>query len=238
MNEQNVAAVIVAGGSGKRMGLGKDKLLLPLGDDCVLYYTLRAFEAADEIKEIVLVVSKSNRADIEDMLKKHRFSKIRAVVEGGKERQDSVYHGLCAVSEDISVVAVHDGARCMVTKDIIVKTIDGAINHGGAAAAVSVKDTLKQADENGMILCTVDRSKTYHVQTPQTFLKDKIIDCHQKARAEGFYATDDCALFEKYGHPVKLTEGCYTNIKITTQEDLPAAERLLAGREEEKCFLE
>ena len=237
MKKQKVAAVIVAGGSGKRMGLNTDKLLLPLGEECVLYYTLRAFETAEEIAEIVLVVSKSNRADIEAVLEKHRFSKICAVVDGGKERQDSVYHGLCAVSEDASVVAIHDGARCVVTEDIILKTIEGAIAHGGAAAAVSVKDTLKQVDENGMIVCTVDRSKTYHVQTPQTFLKDRIIECHKRAQEEGFYATDDCALFERYGHPVKLTEGCYTNIKITTQEDLPAAERLLAGREENTCNL-
>ena len=102
--------------------------------------------------------------------------------------------------------------------------------HGGAAAAVSVKDTLKQADENGLILCTVDRSTVFHVQTPQTFLKEKILDCHKRAKTENFYATDDCALFERYGHPVLLTEGDYRNIKITTPEDISAAEQLLAQR--------
>ena len=157
------------------------------------------------------------------------YQKVSRVTEGGKERSDSVYNGLCLARGDIALI--HDGARCLVSKDEIEAVIVDTVYFGSAASGVKVKDTLKTIDENGNIIATVDREKTVHIQTPQGFMATEIRRLHESARDENLSVTDDCSIFEHYGKSVHLSEGSYDNIKITTPEDIAVAEAILKRKE-------
>ena len=227
---QFVTAVIVAAGKGTRMNLDVNKQYIEIRGIPVLVRTLQAFESCGIINEIVLVV---NEADImyckQEIIDSFRFGKIKSIVCGGKERQQSVYNGLAGADKSTDIVVIHDGARPFITEECIAESVRDALEHGAACAAVPVKDTIKTADQGNFIESTPDRSKLWAIQTPQAFKYDLIMKAHESARHDGFTGTDDAVLIERLGHRVRLVMGDYLNIKITTQEDLIFAEAIADG---------
>ncbi len=227
------SAIIVAGGKGRRMGYEKNKVLMPLLGQEIIVYTLKAFSKNKYIEDIVLVVGADDLTVCEDLVKTHGLFKVKKIITGGKTRQESVYNGL--INTDCDLVCIHDGARTLISDALISETIENAVSFSASAPAVKCKDTLKAVDDDGFIKGTVDREKTVLIQTPQVFKKDEILECHKKAREENISVTDDCALAEIYGIKIKITEGDYENIKLTTPEDILTAERILNLRGAEKC---
>lgn len=219
-----ITAVIVAGGSGSRMGKKQNKVFLALAGKTVIEHTLDAFEAASNIDEIVVVARKEDMTFCKELLKDRRVK----IVAGGKTRMESVGNGLKSAEGEI--VAIHDAARALIDAETIDKTIDDCKKYGAAAVGVPCVDTLKKADSDGFIEKTVDRADIYRIQTPQVFFTEKICAAHTAALADGFDATDDCAVYEKYAGKVKISEGKASNIKITFPEDLAFAEAIIAQR--------
>lgn len=215
------SAVIVAAGMGKRMGAGMNKAYLMLCGRTILENTVSVFEKCGKIEEIIVVTDDTEKC--RELLK--GFKKVTAVVLGGKTRQDSVKNGLKASSGEF--VAIHDGARALICEHDIERVIFEAEKYGAAALGVKCKDTLKTADENGFIKETVNRDFVYQIQTPQVFKRIEIEKAHEKA--DGSF-TDDCGVMESTGKRIKIVEGSYENIKITTPEDLITAEKILEKR--------
>lgn len=216
-------AVIVAAGSASRMK-GIDKILTPLAGEPVLSRTLAAFQECDAVAEIVIVTRPDLILAVTDLSK--GFPKVRAVVAGGKTRQESVAAGLGALSDDCSLAAIQDGARPLVTWQLIDRTVRAANTYGAAAPAIPVKDTIKTV-KGGLVESTPDRAFLYAVQTPQVFDTDLLKAALHKAKAEGTAVTDDCSAVENMGMKVKIVEGEERNIKITTPLDLKIAEAIL-----------
>lgn len=217
-----VSAVIVAAGKGSRMGADKNKVFLNLMGKTILERTVEIFENAPIIDEVVVVTN-----DIEEcsgLLKSYK--KIAAIVPGGATRQESVKNGLMSITGDI--VAIHDGARVLLQEKELNSAIEAAEKYGAAAVGVKSKDTLKKADKNGFIEKTVDREYIYNIQTPQVFKTSEIKRMHLLAEDSSF--TDDCALAESFGTRIKIVDGSYDNIKITTPDDLDVAEKILKNR--------
>ena len=219
--QKMASAVIVAAGMGKRMGAGMNKAYLMLGGKTILENTVSVFEKCKIIEEIIVVTDDTEKC--KEILK--GFKKVTAVVLGGKTRQDSVKNGLCAASGEF--VAIHDGARALICENDIERVVCEAKMYGAAALGVKCKDTLKIADENGFIMETADRNFIYQIQTPQVFKRTEIEKAHETAIGE---FTDDCAVMEAFGKRIKIVEGSYENIKITTPEDLIIAEKILEKR--------
>jgi len=217
-----VGAVIAAAGESRRMG-GIDKVFAPLGGKPALSYVLDAFEECEPINQIVVVVSKANLAKCRHLIAENKYAKPIEVCAGGKRRQDSVAAGLARLDE-CDWVVIHDGARPLVTRELIERGLKAARETGAAAAAVPVTDTVKMAGEDRMVLQTPPRQNLWAVQTPQVFRADIISKAYQKAEGE---VTDDASLVERLGHKVKLYMGAYDNIKITNANDLLMAEVLL-----------
>ena len=220
-------AVIVAAGKGRRMGTEVSKQFLPLCGKEILAHSVEKFEKAEKIRDIVLVTGEDSLQDVREMAQEYGWKKIVAVVAGGKERQDSVWNGLQAVSDDTDIVLIHDGVRPFVTEDILNHSIETAMEMGSCVAGVPAKDTIKVCNGENIAVATPDRSTLWQIQTPQTFQKDLIMQAYQKAKAEGFVGTDDASLAEYSGCPVKVIMGSYRNIKITTKEDLLIGEAFL-----------
>ncbi|WP_223299026.1 2-C-methyl-D-erythritol 4-phosphate cytidylyltransferase [Paenibacillus darwinianus] len=222
------SAVIVAAGRGTRMGTAESKQYLPLRGKPVLVHTLAIFERMREIRDVVLVTGVEDVERCRRLAAEHGLRKVAAVVPGGGERQHSVRLGLAAASSPW--VMVHDGVRPLVTPESVRRCIAAAYRHGAAVLAVPVKDTIKKVDAAGIIESTPDRRSLWAIQTPQAFRRELLEACHGRAEGEGFIGTDDAMVVERYGHPVAVAEGDYTNIKITTPDDLPYAAFLLSGR--------
>lgn len=220
-------AVIVAAGKGKRMGTEISKQFLPLGGKEILAHTVEKFEKAEKIRDIILVTGEDSLQDVQEMAQEYGWEKIRSVVAGGKERQDSVWNGLQEVSEDTEIVLIHDGVRPFVTEDILNGSIETALEMGGCVAGVPAKDTIKVCNRENIAVATPDRSTLWQIQTPQTFRRERIIKAYEQAKADGFVGTDDASLAEHSGYPVKVIMGSYRNIKITTKEDLLIGEAFL-----------
>ena len=220
-------AVIVAAGKGKRMGTEISKQFLPLCGKEILAHTVEKFEKTENIRDIVLVTGEDSLQDVRDMAQEYSWKKIVSVVAGGKERQDSVWNGLQAVSGVTELVLIHDGVRPFVTEEILNLSIDTAVEMGGCVAGVPAKDTIKVCNSENIAVDTPDRSTLWQIQTPQTFRKDLIVKAYAQAKAEGFIGTDDASLAEYSGYPVKVIMGSYRNIKITTREDLIIGEAFL-----------
>ncbi len=219
----SVTAVIVAAGNSTRMGTPKQFILL--NGRPLITYTLAAFEQCSAIDKIVVVAQEEHHALLREMTETYSITKVSAFVRGGATRQQSVRNGVDACHADY--VAIHDGARPLVTPAIIEQVIHEAVQYGAATAAVRTKDTVKIADENGVVIETPDRTALWNVQTPQIFEKVLYERAWQHATSQGLDVTDDCQLIEALGQPVKLVEASYTNIKVTTPEDVPFAEELL-----------
>lgn len=217
-----ISAVIVAAGKGTRMGADKNKVFLTLMGRTILEHTVDVFEKAPIIDEIIVVTNDTGECSV--LLS--GYKKVAGIVCGGGTRQESVKNGLMAASGDIAVI--HDGARALIKEEEIILAIDAAKKYGAAAVGVKSKDTLKKADQNGFIIKTVDREYIYNIQTPQVFNMRDIRRMHEQA--EGNLFTDDCALAESFGTRIKIVEGSYDNIKITTPDDLEIAEKILRNR--------
>ena len=220
---QYCGAVIVAAGSASRMG-GIDKVMAPLGGEPMILRTVRAFENCEAVKEIVIVTRQDLMGPIAELCS--GFTKIRSVVQGGSSRQESVKLGLLAFSKEVRLAAVHDGARPLVSGELIDKVIRAAHSYGAAAPAIPVKDTIK-IFEGGFIAATPDRSTLRAVQTPQVMDRDLLLGALEKAEQEGTALTDDCSAVEHIGMRVRLVEGEERNLKVTTPLDLKIAELLL-----------
>lgn len=220
---QYCGAVIVAAGSASRMG-GIDKVMASLGGEPMILRTVRAFEDCEAVKEIVIVTRKDLMGPIAELCS--GFTKIRSVVQGGSSRQESVKLGLLAFSKEVRLAAVHDGARPLVSGELIDKVIRAAHSYGAAAPAIPVKDTIKVL-EGGFIAATPDRSTLRAVQTPQVIDRDLLLGALEKAEQEGTALTDDCSAVEHIGMRVRLVEGEERNLKVTTPLDLKIAELLL-----------
>ncbi|MBI5695416.1 MAG: 2-C-methyl-D-erythritol 4-phosphate cytidylyltransferase [Nitrospirae bacterium] len=223
-----VTVLIPAAGSGTRMGKGTKKQFLLLDGLPILAHTLRRFEDVPEVTEIIPVVPED---EMEHCLKKcvegSGLKKVRRVVPGGQQRQDSVYNGLKAVDPGTDYVMVHDGVRPFVTPDLIGGLLCSLDGCDGAILAVPSKDTVKEVGRDLVVKKTIDRKSCYMVQTPQVFRYKALMDAFRKAYADGYYGTDEASLVEKYGGKVKVVMGSYVNIKITTPEDMILAEALL-----------
>lgn len=193
----------------------------------LLARTLQVFEDCPLVDGYILVVGSGEEANCRGLATRESFRKLLSVVTGGAERQDSVYYGLSALPSGTSQVVIHDGARPLLTEEDLVKVIEASYRCGAATLAVPVKDTVKMADTDGWVKETLARELLWLIQTPQVFEYGLIVEAYEKARATGFTATDDASLVEAVGERVKLVKGSYSNIKITTPEDLLFAELLL-----------
>lgn len=222
------AAIVVAAGSAARMK-GTDKIMAPLCGEAVLLHALRPFEACEEIKQIIIVTREDLLEPISRLCVQNKLQKVTKVVPGGASRAESVQCGLNWIDKKCDYVAIHDGARPLVTEKIIHDAVRKAAKFGAAAPAVPVKDTVKVA-HGGFVEQTPDRSSLYAVQTPQVFDLAVYRAALDKAIGEKQAVTDDCSAAEVFGVRVCLTEGSDENIKITTPTDLLVAEALLAGR--------
>lgn len=220
---QYCGAVIVAAGSASRMG-GIDKVMAPLGGEPMILRTVRTFASCDAIREIVVVTREDLIVPVMDLC--GSLEKVTAVVAGGKSRQESVKLGLNALSDKVKLAAVQDGARPLVTWQLIDRVVRAANTYGAAAPAVPVKDTVKVV-QGGLVKETPDRSTLYAVQTPQVFDFDLLRGALKKAEDAGAHVTDDCSAVERLGMSVKIVEGDERNLKVTTPMDLKTAEMLL-----------
>ncbi len=220
-----VCAVIVAAGSSQRMG-GENKLLLELAGVPVLTHTLAAFEKCAAIRDIVLVCREQDILPYTELARAAGIEKLRTVTRGGDSRTASVLAGISAAPADTVLVAVHDGARPLVSEAVIAEAVYAAAETGAAAPVVPVKDSIKRI-EDGCIAADVPRDTLAAVQTPQVFRRETLLRALNDAVRQGRTFTDDCAAVEAIGQAVAATHGSYENIKITTPEDLLIAEAFL-----------
>lgn len=233
--KRKVCAIVPSAGSGRRFGPEKNKLFMPLGGRPVVIHTLQTMDALPGVTDILPVAREQDLRFLAELAEEYNLSKIRRIIPGGAERQDSVYNALQAIDDDTSVIIIHDGGRPFATTEMFVNAISQCGRFDGAIAAVRVKDTIKEiegvsgpSDEPAVVRQTLARDLLYAVQTPQAFPFRVILNAHEQARREGFYATDDAALVERYGGKIAIVEGSYRNIKITTPEDMIIAEALLS----------
>ncbi len=224
------SAIIVCAGNSTRMQ-GANKILLPLGKTNVIGNTLLAFEKCESVTDIVIVCRKSDEEHIKNTAAELGISKLHAFAQGGETRQQSVINGLRLISGDTEMIAIHDGARPLVKPAHIEKTIKDASVFGGAALGVPVKDTIKVV-QDGLIVDTPYRPSLYITQTPQVFKRRLYFEGVDFALEHELDFTDDCQLIEAIGTKIYMTTGDYTNIKITTPEDIEIAKLLLNRNEE------
>lgn len=222
-----VSCIVAAGGSSTRMG--KNKLFLEIGGIPVIARTLMALDESNFIDEIIVSAREEDMLTIGDLIKQFCVKKVNAIVKGGAERAESVKAAILEISANCDYVAVHDGARPLVDQDTIADVVKSAYEFGAAACGVRPKSTLKRENENGFIAETIDRSVVYEIQTPQVFERFMFLRAYDADETTLKGATDDCALVERLGANIKITQGSYCNIKITTIEDIAIAESLLEG---------
>ena len=235
-------AIVLAAGQGKRMGTDVAKQFLLLDGKPILYYSLAVFEQSSYIDETILVTNPEGLSVYEEMVKEYGFKKVSSIVLGGKERYHSVWRGLQTAALDegddskaVAYVLIHDGARPFISEDIIKRNIDALKKDPACVTAVPSKDTVKIADEDGYVATTPNRRLVWNMQTPQSFAFDlafnaykQLIANEEDLTAKGISITDDAMVVEYYTDTkVKLVEGSYENIKITTPEDLKIAKEFL-----------
>ncbi|MCI8506444.1 MAG: 2-C-methyl-D-erythritol 4-phosphate cytidylyltransferase [Lachnospiraceae bacterium] len=232
MNGRTVKAIVLAAGQGKRMRSAVPKQYLLLGGHEVLYYSLKVFEES-LVDEVVLVTGADELSWCrEHIVEKYGFSKVKKVIAGGKERYDSVYAGLLAAAP-CDYVLIHDGARPLITEEMIRSVLQGAVDCGSCTTGMPVKDTIKVVDEEGMAEDTPDRKSLWAIHTPQGFSYPLILKAHEKFREGSFQipVTDDTMLAELFLRKrTKLVKGSYQNVKVTTPEDMELAQVFLEKR--------
>lgn len=233
--DDNLRVVVAAAGTGSRMGSQINKQYLLLNNRPVLAYSLDVFEQYDHIDEVVIVAKSSEVGFCEqEIVSKYNYRKVSRVVAGGSERQDSVWAGLNHLDEHTAYVAVHDGARPLLSLELLDSLYREARQWGAAIPGVLARDTLKMVDRDSFVGHTLDRTSVIAVQTPQIFRYDELKKAYQEAYHDNFQATDDASLFERYIGRVKVVAGRYDNLKITTPEDIIIAEGLLQARRHSK----
>lgn len=221
------SVVIVSAGRGSRMKADINKQFLKLQNKEVIAHTIDKFYNNENIGEIIVVVREDEAEFFKiNIIEKYGYKNIK-IAFGGSERQDSVYNGLKMVDENCKIVLIHDGARPFVNNETIDSAIESAKENKCVIVGVPVKDTIKVIDENNNVCDTPDRSTLWSIQTPQVFDYSLIMKAHEKAREDNYYGTDDSMLMEYFGYNVKVIEGSYNNIKITTPEDLKIGEEIL-----------
>ncbi|HOQ08600.1 MAG TPA: 2-C-methyl-D-erythritol 4-phosphate cytidylyltransferase [Syntrophomonadaceae bacterium] len=233
--DDNLRVVIAAAGAGSRMGSRINKQYLLLNNRPVLAYSLDIFEQFEAVDEIVIVARASEISYCEEeIVRKYKYRKVSRVVAGGPERQDSVWAGLSQLNDQTAYVAVHDGARPLLSLDLLQALYREARRWGAAIPGVISRDTLKMVDRDSFVSHTLDRNSVVAVQTPQIFEFHELKKAYQEAFCDNFRATDDASLFERYIGRVKVVAGQYDNLKITTPEDIIIAESLLKARRHSK----
>lgn len=221
------SVVIVSAGRGSRMKADINKQFLKIRGKEVIAHTIDKFYNNKNIGEIIIVVREDEKEFFKaNIIDKYGYKNIK-IAFGGQERQDSVYNGLKVLDKNCEIVLIHDGARPFVTDEIIEKSIKCAQKYNCAIVGVPVKDTIKIVNENNDVCDTPNRNTLWSIQTPQVFDYSLIMNAHEKAKADEYYGTDDSMLMEYLGYNVKVVEGSYNNIKITTPEDLKIAEEIL-----------
>lgn len=221
--------LIPAAGMGRRMGSFRNKLLLTLRSQPLIYWTLLAAQSSRQISWIGIISQPTDWTDLKEILAGLTLTKPIQLIEGGATRQESVYNGLQALPPEARQVLIHDGARCLATPDLLDRCAQAIQHCPGLIAAVPVKDTIKVVDI-GLIQSTPERRHLWAAQTPQAFDVQMLKQCHEEGRRQGWEVTDDAALFEKCGLPVRIVEGEETNLKLTTPVDLAIAEFILQQR--------
>lgn len=224
-----LSAIIVAGGSSQRMGF--DKLFALLGDKPVVAHTIEAFERTESVREIILVARAERVGEFEELARENGFKKVRRVIPGGEQRQDSVRAGLSAVGGDATFVAVHDAARPLVMQEQIERVLAEAREHGAAALAAPVTDTLKRADQDQRVTGGVPRENLYAMQTPQIFARDLLERAYAAVAADKVVVTDEVSAVQHVGGKVVLVPNDEWNVKITYPRDLAIAEVIVTRRE-------
>lgn len=224
-------AIIISAGKGQRFMEGRKKQFFSLGEKPILAHTLDRFDACPLIRSILLVVGQEDQAYcLDEIVEKFKFKKVSRIISGGEKRQDSVRNGLGSLSADAAIVVIHDGVRPFVTREMIEESIRSASRFGAAIIAMPVKDTIKVAGPDGTVLKTLERESLWQAQTPQTFQTPLIREAYLKAAEDGFIGTDDASLVERLGKKIHILPGSYSNIKITTPEDLMLADLILKMR--------
>jgi len=222
-----ISAIVVAAGAGKRMKSKISKPFQSLAGKPLLLWTLESISAS-KVDNIIVVAAPKEVNRITNLISEYSIKKVKAVGRGGEHRQDSVANAFELLPENTRIVAVHDGARPLISVSLINKIIDELGDFDGVVPAVMPTDTIKQTNGH-FVAKTLSRQDLRAVQTPQVFKKEPLLNSYAKAKQEGFYGTDDASLLEKYGYKVKITEGSYDNIKVTTPVDLALAEVLIKG---------
>ena len=234
LTDRTCTAIILAAGNSTRMGEGMNKQFEPVGGMPVLAGSIKAFNEVRGVKEIIIVARKDDMLKVRDMVKEYSFDKVRKIVSGGETRTASVMAGLRALKSDPGFVAIHDGARCLVTPKMINKVLTEARRTGAASAGAPVKDTIKEVGFNGVVESTPDRDKLWSAQTPQIFKTDLYRAAAYTAQKDGVDSTDDNFLLERLGGRVTMVDCGYSNIKITTPEDLAFARAIVEMRGKEE----
>ncbi|MBI2557784.1 2-C-methyl-D-erythritol 4-phosphate cytidylyltransferase [Candidatus Woesearchaeota archaeon] len=221
-------AIIVAAGKGKRMKANANKIFLPLLSKPMIYYAIKNFQDCRLIDEIIVVTQKKYIKKINDIKAKYNLNKIKKIIEGGKERQDSVYNGLISLknAKDDDIVIVHNGSNSLVRENEIVECINAARKYGAAVAGFKLKDTIKIIKDN-FVEKTIDRTNIHQVQTPQAVKYGLFVKAFKNAKEKGLKVTDDVSLVEALGMKVRIVPCSYENIKVTTKDDLRIAEAIL-----------
>lgn len=217
MKDKKITAIILAAGNSSRYGQNKNKNLEQINNKTILEYSLAEFNKNNNISDIIITCKKSELDDINKIIYKSRSLKPIKTVIGGSTRQESVYNSINSTNSDI--VIIHDGARPMIKQNYINSSIDEMNNFKGVTIGVKSKDTIKIADQSGIIKSTTNRNNTWIIQTPQTFDRLTLLKAHEAFKNDDTI-TDDCMVLEKFGEPVKIIPGDYTNIKLTTYDDL------------------
>lgn len=235
--EPGIHVLITAAGGGTRMGSGVNKLRMSIGGIPVIIRTLRTFLALPSVRRILLVVPSAEREAFRSLCAEYGLADSTDLAGGGDTRQESVMNGLEALAAQAGpddIVLIQDGARCFTDGPTIERCIGEALRSGACCAAVRLKDTIKEADPQGLVTGTPDRARFWLVQTPQAFRFGLVLSAYRSAHEKGVTGTDDASLVEAAGHPVRLVEGSYRNIKITTPDDLLLGETLARQLRAEK----
>ena len=230
--EAFVSAIIVAAGQSRRMGGDTSKQFILIDGVPVIVRTLKAFEIAERIREVVIAARQEDIPQMYALIQDYEITKVKQIITGGETRQESVFRAIAQVDENADFLAIHDGARPLIRPQEIDLAVSAAVEHGAAALGVPVKDTVKQVDADGTIVDTPERSTLWAVQTPQVFSRALYLRAAEQAGEAAAQLTDDCQLIERTGAPVYLVRGAYANLKITTPEDVFAAEGILRATED------
>ncbi len=223
VEEKTVTAVILVAGNSTRYGQNRNKNFENIQGKPVILYSLEEFHKNRYIDNILIGAKEEEIPIIKNILQKEQFTKPIDMIVGGNSRQETVYH--CIQQTEADIVVIHDGARPAIKQEYINKCIEAMKNYKGATVGVPSKDTIKITDENNVVIQSTQRSNTWIVQTPQCFERKILLDMHEKYKQEEM--TDDCMLLEKNKNKVKILEGDYTNIKITTYEDLEIMKKII-----------